>query len=287
VRTVWAFIRLSRPHFLVGGWLLFGLGAAAVGRVDAAGYVIGQVMVTAAQITAHYVNEYADREVDRQVTQRTLFSGGSGVLPSGEMSPSVALRAAWVTSFIAVVMAAILVTRSTTAAVLGMVLLAVSWAYSIPPVRLLGTGWGEATTSVVVAGVIPLIGGLSQGTAPTPALWWSVGILVPIHMAMMLAFELPDLANDAGAGKRVVAVRIGRRRTIYLMVALFVAASVAAGLARVWDGLPATAALGALAGVPAVAVVFWAAGRSRHGLLTASAVAVLVLVAAGLVVGLV
>lgn len=95
------FIRLSRPHFLLGGALMFGLGAAIAGRLDVRGYVLGQTMVTAGQVTAHYVNEYADVEADRGVEHRTWFSGGSGVLVEGRLVPAVALRAAIVTSGVA------------------------------------------------------------------------------------------------------------------------------------------------------------------------------------------
>ena len=56
---LWSFVRLSRPHFLLGGFLMFWLGARSVSTFDTSGYVLGQAMVTSAQITAHYLNEYA------------------------------------------------------------------------------------------------------------------------------------------------------------------------------------------------------------------------------------
>jgi hypothetical protein len=89
----WAFIRLSRPHFLVGGFLMFGLGAATAGSIGVADYVSGQILVTSTQLTAHYVNEYADVEADRHVQHRTFFSGGSGVLANEVLSARTALYA--------------------------------------------------------------------------------------------------------------------------------------------------------------------------------------------------
>ncbi len=146
-----AFIKLSRLHFLLGGFLMFAVGSLTADSIDVAHYVIAQVMITAAQLTAHYVNEYADYEADKAIANRTAFSGGSGVLTSGLLPRRVAAVAAQTTSVIAIVTATIVATFSLPAVLTGMLALCVSWAYSMPPVRLLDTGWGEITTAVTVA----------------------------------------------------------------------------------------------------------------------------------------
>ena len=282
--SLWAFIKLSRPHFLLGGVLMFALGAAAAGSVDPLAYALGQVMVTAAQVTAHYVNEYADIEPDRAVTKRTLFSGGSGVLTGGLLHPMVALRAARVASSLAVGAAVALAFVNVPAALLGLVALAISWSYSMPPLRLLGSGFGELAASAVVAGIVPMIGVFSQGGSITGVLLWSIAIVFVLHVAMMLAFELPDLETDALAGKRVLAVRIGMTRTRVLIASLLLMAGILltgwgssyVGSGRGW--------LAASAGSPAAALMLVAMVRDRAGLLTGSAVATLVLAAAGLLV---
>lgn len=282
MRTLRAFVRLSRPHFLLGGALMFGFGAAASGVFNVVGYVVGQLMVTAAQITAHYVNEHYDMGPDRAVAHRTWFSGGSGVLVRGELAPSVAHRAALATTGMTLLAAAVLTTRSLLAAVLGVVALAVSWAYSAPPVRLLDTGIGEAATSVVVTGLVPVIGALAQEGSATPTLWWGSAVLLPVHMAMMLAFELPDIVSDAAAGKAVLAVRIGRRRTESLIWALL-AAAVGISVAGIAAGGITYAALL----VPAAVTALYlgdAVRTDRYGRITVTAVATLVLAGAGLTI---
>ena len=40
--------------------MLYAVGAASVPQVELGHYLLGQAMVTSAQLTAHYVNEYAD-----------------------------------------------------------------------------------------------------------------------------------------------------------------------------------------------------------------------------------
>lgn len=285
MRTILAFIRLSRPHFLLGGVLLFAVGAFSGGKINVTRYVIAQIMVTAAQITAHYVNEYADVEADSFVTNRTFFSGGSGVLTAEVFEPIVARQAALVSSAVAVGAAAVLATNSLPAAVLGLASLAVSWAYSMPPVRLLDTGLGELATTLVVAGAVPLIGSLAQGGSTPASLWWSIAILVPIHFAMMLAFEIPDLETDAAAGKRVLAVRIGQPSTIWFMGISLLATGAIATVAGLTGAIEALAAWGVLAA--AVPALMGGEGlrKNNNPVLTGAAVATLVVAGAALLVG--
>ncbi len=264
---------------------MFALGSAAAGGLDGKAYAVGQLAVTAAQLTAHYVNEWADLEADQQVAHRTLFSGGSGVLVEGLLPRSVALRAARSSTAVAIGSLAALSTISVPASVLGLCALIVSWIYSAPPIRLLATGWGEAATSLVVAVTVPLIGDLSQGGTADGSLLSSVGILFVVHLAMMLAFELPDLESDALSGKRVLAVRLGRGATLGVITTLLVGAvsiSYFVGTATNWR----PGVLAGAAGVGPVLVVVAAAWRRFHRTLTTSAVLTFVVFSGGLLVGL-
>ena len=264
---------------------MFALGALPAPGLAAWAYALGQAMVSAGQLTAHYANEYADVEADRGIANRTLFSGGSGVLGAGGLPPRVALVAALVTSAIVVCAAAVLAFESLVVIPLALFALCVSWLYSMPPVRLLGTGWGELATSLVVAGAVPLMGAASQSASPPAALWWSVVVLLPVHMALMLAFEIPDLESDAAAGKRVLAVRMGRRCAGTLMAALLAAAASLLAVAVVAGGLPARSGLLAGSAALPVGVMLYAWRSHRHGWFTASAVAALVCAAGGLLAG--
>lgn len=234
------------------------------------------------QITAHYVNEYADREVDQGVTRRTMFSGGSGVLVSGELEPSVALRAAWASTTTGVVLAAVVWTVSPLAAAVGLTTVVVSWGYSMPPIRLLATGWGELATSLVVIVAVPTIGWAVQQAPANAALWWAIAILFPIHMAMMLAFELPDLESDAAAGKRVLGVRLGRARSIRLITLMLVVAAVIAAIGAATSGISARAGLAVAAGVIPATVLLRAIRGHDQTTTTLAAVSTLVAVAGSL-----
>lgn len=259
---------------MIGGGLLYALGVMSGAPISVGRYLLGQSMVSAAQITAHYVNEYADVEVDRHVANRTLFSGGSGVLVSGKLSRNVGLRAAMVSSALTLAVALAIAAEDPLPAVLGLLALAVSWAYSIPPFRLLGTGWGEFVTTLVVTLVVPLIGVTITGDGPPMRLWWSIGILIPIHMAMMLVFELPDLESDRANQKLVLGARIGSRRTILLVTLLLVLAETVLAL-RLMEIGSSSLYLALIGGGAGSLAVVGAIRRHRHVLSTALSVALL------------
>src|SRR6478752_5666224 len=90
-----AFVRLGRPLFLGGGFILFGLGAAiahlAGHAIDLGRYALGQATVTAFQLMTHYANDYFDYAADRANATPTRWSGGSRVLPNAELPRHVAL----------------------------------------------------------------------------------------------------------------------------------------------------------------------------------------------------
>jgi 1,4-dihydroxy-2-naphthoate octaprenyltransferase len=278
-----AFVKLSRPHFLLGGALLFALGSVAAGDIAWSDYALGQTMVSCIQITAHFVNEYADREVDRAIDRRTMFSGGSGVLVSGDLGPEVALRAAWASSTIGLILAAVVAVGSPLAAGVGVIALTVSWAYSMPPIRLLATGWGELATSLVVVVAVPVIGWAVQDGPSSVGLWWAVSILLPVHMAMMLAFELPDLASDAATGKRVLGVRLGEARTGRLIAAMLVLAAAIAVIGVAANGIVAGALWAVAAALVPALILLVAARNHRYSATTFAAVSTFA-VAAGVLV---
>lgn len=280
MRSTRRWLALCRPHFLLGGVLLYALGALAAGVSDVTAYIIGQIAVTAGQLTAHLVNEYADVEADRLVVNRTLFSGGSGVLVSGDIDRQSVLTAAIGSTAISLAASIAIGISHPIAGLIAAATLAVSWGYSMPPIRLLGTGWGELATSIVVVIVVPAIGAEIQGSLTTE-LWWAMAALLPIHLGMMLAFELPDLESDRAADKLVLAVRLERRATEVLIVILLLVGFVIAAVAAL-SYHPSMRWI--LLGLPMAVVTVAAMTRHRHGLLTAGAVGTLAISTVGAIV---
>ena len=248
-RKLSAFLRLSRPIFLLGGIVLYALGALVARYegypLDWGAYLVGQLFVSSLQLMTHYLNEYWDMEVDQLNKSRTLFSGGSGVLSGGELPREIALSAAFVCMAVNSASAIALVFQYRAGpAAWAIMLLALLGAlfYSSPPLKLASTGYGELTASVIVAGLVPAFAHLLQTGRPSLLILLATAPLVVFHYAMLIAFEFPDFLSDEAAGKKTLLVRIGRRNGATLHNTLIVAALVLA-TANSFIGLPIKVAI--------------------------------------------
>ncbi len=265
MRSVVAFIKLGRPLFLGGGFILFGLGAAiaaAAGHaVDLTRYALGQAAVTAFQLMTHYANDYFDYDADLANATPTAWSGGSRVLPDGELPRSVALIAAGV-------LAAIGIALTTSLAAIGSggwtsltlaIVFVLAWTYSAPPVRLCARGLGELDTALVVTGLVPWLGFYLQ--APdlrgVGALALTIVPLALLQLAMLIAIEFPDAAGDAATGKRTLVVRLGAPAAAWLYAAV-TAAAFGWPLVALALGLPWLVALALLVPAP---IAVWRIAR--------------------------
>jgi 1,4-dihydroxy-2-naphthoate octaprenyltransferase len=132
--------------------------------------------------------------------------------------------------------------------------------YSVPPLSLATTGWGELAASVVVAGLVPAFGVVVLGGALSMMLVTAVVSLVALHFAMILAFEIPDEPSDRAANKRTLLVRMGSTRAAALHNAALLV-GILVGIVAPWAlGMPRAA-------MPAVAVAplaLWQASEVRR-----------------------
>ena len=261
-----AFIRLGRPLFLGGGFILYALGAAIA---HAAGhaitwprYALGQGAVTSFQLMTHYANDYFDLEADRANQTPTKWSGGSRVLAGGELAPRVALHAAIVLAVIGGALSAVL------SVALGGVVLAtlaamfvLAWSYSAPPLRLCATGLGELDTAIVVTLLVPWLGFYLQAPDLRGGALLALSVVSPalLQLAMLVAIEFPDAAGDAATGKRTLVVRLGAPRAAKLYVAITALAFAWPPLAHAL-GLPGAVSLAMVIPAP---VALWRIARVR------------------------
>jgi 1,4-dihydroxy-2-naphthoate octaprenyltransferase len=261
-----AFIKLGRPQFLVGGFVLYGLGAAlAVAGgppLDGWRFGWGQLVVTATQLMTHYANDFFDLEADRANLTPTRWSGGSRVLPDGALPPAAALRAARVLFVVAALAAGVLARRAGGGTlVLAAAMIGLAWGYSAPPLRLCARGLGELTTALVVTGLVPVFGyRLQAGEVGAPILL-AAALPCALQFAMLLAIEFPDAAGDAAVGKRTLVVRLGALPAARLYAGLTLAAFGALPLFAL-AGLPARVAAAPLVLAP---VAIWQAARVARG----------------------
>ena len=236
-----AFIQLSRFKFLAGGVFGFALGAL-VARYEgfplsAAAYVLGQLMVTSFHLMVHYANDYYDRFCDAEA-ERTAWSGGSGILQSGIIAAPVALRAAFVCAGVGALAAAAFALRGNAiAAAAGLGAGLLGWAYSAPPIRLLGRGWGELDVALLVAVAFPIAGYVVFAPSPSLRLLGSTLPSLAAMFVLMFCVEYPDVEVDRATGKLNLVARLGRAGSRPLVYGS-VAAIYAGGAVAVRLGAP-------------------------------------------------
>ncbi len=254
------FLRLSRPFFLLGGVLLYALGvgiASYLGNpINWTAYLLGQACVTLLQLSAQYLNEYFDAEADRDNPNRTMFTGGSG---ETGLPRQTALLAAITTLSIWAVVTVLLYAGGYLNLVLLVILILAflgAFFYSTPPIHLASTGYGELTTSILSANLVPAFAFVLQ----TGTLHRLVGItttpLTLLHIAMLIAFSLPDYATDIKHGKRNLLVRLGWQRAMQIHNILLGGAYLFL-LAGIFYGLPLALAWPGFISLPFAAYQVW------------------------------
>ena len=266
-----AFVKLGRPLFLGGGFVLYALGAAlalvaGAIRIDGRLYLLGQAAVTVFQLMTHYANDYFDYEADRANRTPTRWSGGSRVLANDQLPRAAALVAALVLLAAGLLLALVISWRPGTGPLVAPALVAIAvfaWAYSAPPLRLHSSGFGEVDVAVVVTGLVPFLGFHLQSPAlqGLPLLLLAIVPLMLLQVAMLLAIEFPDQAGDTAVGKRTLLVRLGSERGARLYVRVLAAVYLVLPLLLAL-GLPLALALAAAAPIPLAA---WRIRRIRAG----------------------
>jgi 1,4-dihydroxy-2-naphthoate octaprenyltransferase len=270
-REVMIFIRLSRPLFLLGGALLFGLGASIasfLGKpIDATLYLFGQGMVTGLQLMAHFLHAYYQPRKDQVNEQQTPISGRSGVLGPHGLPRQTVLYASIASLLLTGTLVSISVAggRIPLAAWLILILgFLGAFFYSIPPVRLMTSGYGELTTSLLVAGLVPTFAFSLQTGDVHRLLLMSTTPLVALHFSMMIALELPDYASDLKLDRQNITVRLGWSTAMRLHDFAILFAILGFGVAY-FNGLPRRVVFGALIALPLAAAQIWQISRIRRG----------------------
>ncbi|MES0359668.1 MAG: prenyltransferase [Anaerolineales bacterium] len=271
MRSIRLFFILSRPLFLVGGVLVYALGAGIARYlgtpIDWGLYVLGQIFVTTMQLSAQYLNEYYDSPADRDNPNRTPFSGGSGAIGEGKLSRETVMWASLTTLTILASVTVVLINVAPVSPLLiSIVVLAFlgSFFYSVPPVRLAYTGYGELTTSILVANLVPIFAFVLQYEELHRLLVMSTFPLTSLHLAMMIAFEFPDYLNDIKHDKLTLLVRVGWQRGMVLHNILILSAFLLLGLAATF-GLPLAIVLPAFIPLPLGLLQIWQMRRIGAG----------------------
>ncbi len=268
-RRILAFVRLGRPHFLVGGFVMNALGVSAAlwsgAQLNLLTLLLGQLAVTATQWMVHYANDYFDLHSDADNCTPIFWSGGSRVLPARELQPRVALQMAIFLALVAAVTGLVL-TFVAGAGLLTLLLvglaLFLSWGYSAPPFQWHSRGIGEATTAFVVTVLTPLLGFFLQAGHLAPWLLLVIWPVFCLQLCFQLSVNFPDAVSDARTGKQTLVVRHPELAMRLYRLALL--GAYAATPLMLLAGLPGLVALAVLIPAPLAA---WLLLRTKRGAL--------------------
>lgn len=289
------FVWMTRPHFVVGSGIVYTVGAlvarAETRTLNWTALALGLAVVWLVQLSTHLLNEYSDRSADAFNVHRTLFTGGSGVLPMQALPPRLALWAGAGSLLLAVLLFFALTSQpsfgSTTALIFGLATLGAA-AYSIPPLNLGYRGWGALDTTIVAGLLTPLLAYNLQTGNISVALLRACLPLVVLTFANTINVALPDCEADRAAGKRTLVVQLGPRRAAWLYTIALIGGYIFALWLLPWNW-PALLALAAGILIGALSlVVLWSGGYrlpERFGLNTMLGITAFFAVAAAEAIG--
>ncbi len=257
----WLILRTTRLPFLTATLVpvLLGLAIAARhGPFDWVAAVLALIGGSLAHLAINVTNDIFDTlsGADAANVNPTQFSGGSRVLHYGLLSLRELATWAGLLYGGAVAIGLVLMAMRPSWALVGLGIagIAIGWAYTAPPLKLVYRGLGEIAVAVGF-GPVMLLGAY---VAETGHLAWEplvASLPVAILIALILYVnEIPDRRGDAAAGKRTLVVRLGQAgvERLYLVAALVAFALVVVGVASGLMPWPTLLALAALPLVPRV-----------------------------------
>jgi 1,4-dihydroxy-2-naphthoate octaprenyltransferase len=183
---------------------------------------LGALLVAIAmQVGVNYANDYSDhvRGADRRRVG-PIRAASSGVVPPGQ----VRLAAIAAFSVAAAIGLAVSLATDWRLLIIGGLAVAAGWLYTGGPRPYGYLGLGELFVFVFF-GLFAAAGTTYVNELRVPPAAWTAGVATGCLACAILAINnLRDIATDAAAGKRTLAVRIGRSWTRRLIAVLFAVA---------------------------------------------------------------
>ncbi|MDO9570922.1 MAG: prenyltransferase [Hydrogenophaga sp.] len=262
---------MTRPAFLLLTVVACVLGTATAAACGCGLDVPLALGATALAVLAHaagnVLNDLHDaRNGADAANQQGIFpfTGGSRLIQTGVVSERQTAELATALLVFLVPGGLLLAVKAGGGVLLlGMVGLALAWAYSAPPLKLVSRGLGELTVALVWFLVVVGADYVQRlHFFPIPA-WVALGF-AQLVAALLLINGFPDADADAQVGKRTLVVRLGPVRACALYAVLVLGAHLWL-VAGVWLLVPPTQALWGLVSLPfSLAAVAWLAWYVRQ-----------------------
>ena len=234
--------------------VILGISTAffELGHIDWLLSILIIIGAISAHISVNAFNEYFDFKSGLDLkTQRTPFSGGSGTIPENPDMERPALKIAWITFFVTLILGLYFVYiagwQLLPLGLLGLlfVFIYTKWVTRSPLVCLISPGLGFGTFMVMGTHFV-LTGHYS---------WIAfIASLIPFFLVndLLLLNQFPDVEADKSIGRKHYPITIGRKRSSFIYIGFLVLTYLTIILAVVFKLFPLTSLLGLLTIVLAV-----------------------------------
>ncbi|HML04147.1 MAG TPA: prenyltransferase [Methanobacterium sp.] len=213
--TLIKIIKLGRPQYLAGDFLLFTMGALLAVLFNAefvlSKFILGYAILFTAHLSVHYSNDYFDADVDKYTTP-TAISGGSGILVK---NPELKEFSKWFSIFIMILsitltsIFTVIFNYPVTFFLFLLFGILLAWFYTAPPFKLSYRKLGEVAN--IIAVVIFLGTGYFaiMGTLDLPFLIFAIPVIF-LNLIFIISFQIPDMEGDILGGKNTWITSKGR-----------------------------------------------------------------------------
>ncbi|MCU0798937.1 MAG: prenyltransferase [Candidatus Thermoplasmatota archaeon] len=223
---------MGRLHFLLGGFLLFSLGALIADAMGGPGglprFLMGYAVFFPAHLSVSYSNDLYDVKADSYNTP-SPFSGGSGVLNRRPELRRWAFILSVTLIMISLVMSLIFMIIFDMGVLFPLYVLMgalLGWFYTAPPLKLSYRGMGEISTALTIGLLVPMMGyWIMMGKLDPGPLPFAPSLLL-YGCTFILNVQVPDVEADLLGGKRSLVTRVGREKALDLVFILSLMASV-------------------------------------------------------------
>ncbi|MDR1309860.1 MAG: prenyltransferase, partial [Deltaproteobacteria bacterium] len=211
-----AWLQASRPTFFVATLVPLFLGYyAAIGYRGVQGGTVKFALILIASFLVHLATNLANDLFDHSQgvdTDETI--GGSRVIQEGRISPGQIKIAIGLCYLVAFVLAIIIVKTDWILWCLVLFAAFSSFFYVCPPIKYGHRGLGEVFVFINM-GLIMTVGTYMAITGHFDLKLISLALPVSLGVAGILYFQsLPEIETDAKAGKKTLAVKLGKDRAI-------------------------------------------------------------------------
>jgi 1,4-dihydroxy-2-naphthoate octaprenyltransferase len=265
--------RLSRPDLLLADIFigLMGLGIARYlnFRIDWILFWLGTAWVMAVQLGAVYLHQYFDLRIESDRESHTRLFAGNPVLGSGEekLPRSTALNLGLAVLAIAGAISVMLFRYpgfGFAAALLMGLTLTGALAYSLPPLRLARSGYGELLVAVFFGYLVHSLAFVLQAGIPHRLVTMVALPLILLITAAQLALAFPGYAADQKYGRMNLLQKIGWQNAVAVHNSLIMLAYLSLAGAAVL-GFPRSVGLRAVWSFPLAFVPVWLLSRIASG----------------------